>query len=164
MGKLNLVLMGRAMLSKSLIQLSADGWGCVPSLLFDPRPNYDGGNENNRDLLQNVPCRPKSVPPTLQQAPTNPHLCQRLRDTHKQVWVSLLWVHFSVLLGSGAHKVLFVPSKSLFSQSCASSVIKSHWPPKSDSLVVLSPFFSSPGWEICCGSWNFLNSVTISLV
>ena len=58
--------MGRAMLSKSLIQLSADGWGCVPSLLFDPRPNYDGGNENNRDLLQNVPCRPKSVPPTLQ--------------------------------------------------------------------------------------------------
>ena len=26
--------MGRAMLSKSLIQYSVDGWGCVPSLLF----------------------------------------------------------------------------------------------------------------------------------
>ena len=26
--------MGRAMLSKSLIQFSVDGWGCVPSLLF----------------------------------------------------------------------------------------------------------------------------------
>ena len=28
------VLMGRAMLSKSLIQFSVDGWSCVPSLLF----------------------------------------------------------------------------------------------------------------------------------
>ena len=34
------VLMGRAMLSKSLIQFSVDGQGCVPSLLFDLRPNY----------------------------------------------------------------------------------------------------------------------------
>ena len=31
-GKLGLVLMSRAMLSKSLIQFSVDGWGCVPSL------------------------------------------------------------------------------------------------------------------------------------
>ena len=33
-GKLGLFLMGGAMLSKSLIQFSVDGWGCVPSLLF----------------------------------------------------------------------------------------------------------------------------------
>ena len=32
--KLGFVLMGRAMLSKSVIQFSVDGWGCVPSLLF----------------------------------------------------------------------------------------------------------------------------------
>ena len=31
--KLGLALMGRALLSKALIQLSVDGWGCVPSLL-----------------------------------------------------------------------------------------------------------------------------------
>ena len=43
------------MLSKSLIQFSVDGQGCVPSLLFDLRPNY-GGNEDNGDLLQKVPC------------------------------------------------------------------------------------------------------------
>ena len=54
--------------------------------------------------------------------------------------------------GPGADKVLFVPFKSLFPQSCGSSVIKSHWPPKSNSLEVLSPFAGSPGWEICCGS------------
>ena len=54
-GKLGLVLMGRAMLSKSLIQFSVDGWGCVPSLLFDLRPNYGGGNEDNGHLLPKVP-------------------------------------------------------------------------------------------------------------
>ena len=52
--------------------------------------------------------------PTLQQATTDPCLHQRLLDTHGQVWVSLLWGHCSCLLGPGAHKVLSVPSKSLF--------------------------------------------------
>ena len=36
--KLGLVLIGRAVLSKSLIQFSVDRQGCVPSLLFDLRP------------------------------------------------------------------------------------------------------------------------------
>ena len=31
--------------------------GYVPSLLFDLRPNYGGGNEDNGDLLPKVPCR-----------------------------------------------------------------------------------------------------------
>ena len=44
------------MLSRSLIQFSVDGRGCVPSLLFGLRPNYGGGNEDNGDLLQKVPC------------------------------------------------------------------------------------------------------------
>ena len=46
-----------AMLSKSLIQFSVDGWGCVPSLLLDLRPNYGGGKEDNGDLLQKVSYR-----------------------------------------------------------------------------------------------------------
>ena len=49
---MGLVLMCRAMISKSLIQFYVDGWGCVPSLLLDLRPNYDGDNEENGDLLQ----------------------------------------------------------------------------------------------------------------
>ena len=32
-GKLGIALVVRAMLSKSLIQFSADGWACAPSLL-----------------------------------------------------------------------------------------------------------------------------------
>ena len=55
-----------------------------------------------------------SVPLTLQQATTDPHLHQRLLDTPRQVWVSLLWDHCSFILGPGAQKILFVPSKSLF--------------------------------------------------
>ena len=55
-----------------------------------------------------------SVPLTLQQVTVDSHLCQRLLDTHRQVWLSLLRGHCSFLLAPGVHKVLFVPSKSLF--------------------------------------------------
>ena len=44
------------MLSKSLIQFSVQGQSYVPSLLFDLRPNYGGGNEDKGDLLQKDPC------------------------------------------------------------------------------------------------------------
>ena len=107
---------------------------------------------------------PYTVPPTLLQANADPRLRWRLLDTHKHIWVSFLWCHCSFLLGPGAHKVLFVPSKSLFPQSCVSSAIKSHCLPKSNSLGVLSPFARSPGWEICCESENFLDSARIYLL
>ena len=47
---------GGAVLSKSLIQLSVDRRGCVPSPLFYLRPIYGGANEDNGDLLRKVPC------------------------------------------------------------------------------------------------------------
>ena len=39
------------MLSKSLIQFSVEGQGCLPSLLFDLRPNYDGGSERGEQKV-----------------------------------------------------------------------------------------------------------------
>ena len=61
---------------------------------------------------------------------------------------SVLWAHCSFPLGPGAHKVLFVPSKSLcFAESYGSSVIKSHCP-ESDSLGVPCPFAGSSGWKV----------------
>ena len=66
-----------------------------------------------------------SMLPVLQQATAQPHLCWRLLDTHSEVWVNLLWGHHSFLLCPGAHKVVFVPSKSLFPQSSVRSIIKS---------------------------------------
>ena len=114
--------MCRAMLSKSLVQFSVNGQGCVSSLLFDLRPNYGGGNEDNvTSFNRSMHALLHSVPPMLQQATFDPGLCRRFLDTFGHVWVSLLWSHCSFLLGLGAHKVLFVPSKSLFPQSCVSS-------------------------------------------
>ena len=82
-------------------------------------PNYDRNNEDNGTLFQKVSCTHCHT--QCPQPCSRPHLCQRLLDTHRQVWVSLLWGHCSFFLGPDAHKVLFVPSKSLFSQSCVSS-------------------------------------------
>ena len=67
--------MGRAMLSKSLIQFSVDGQGCVPSLLFDLRPNYGEGNEDNGNLLQKVSTRHATLSAP-NPATGHPHLCQ----------------------------------------------------------------------------------------
>ena len=122
-GKLGLVLIGGAIFSKSLIQFFfVNGWDCVPSVLFDLRPNYGESNEENGDLLQKVPCTPAALSDLdLQQATADPGLHWRLLDTHRYVCVRLLWVQYSFLLGPGAHKFLFVPSKSLFPQSCVSS-------------------------------------------
>ena len=111
-GHLGLALMGRAMLSKSLIQFSVDWRGCVPSLESGLRLNYDRGNggpskELMSGLLDSVPLMP-------QQATVHPCLHWNLLDTHRQVWLILLWGHCSFLLCPDAHKVLFVPSKSLF--------------------------------------------------
>ena len=44
------------MLRKSLIQISVNGWGCVPSLLFGLSPNYGRGNGSNGNLLQKDLC------------------------------------------------------------------------------------------------------------
>ena len=90
------------MLSKSLIQFSVDGHSCVPSLLFDLRLNFGGGNEDNGDLLQKALCTH-----CLTQYPRP---CSRPPLTHTSAGDSFL-------LGPGAHKALFVPSKSLFPKS-----------------------------------------------
>ena len=104
-----------AMLSESLIQFPVDGWGCVPSLLFDLRPIYGGGNEDNGDLLQKVLCMHCALSaPSPAASHHEPTLHRKLLDTHWQVWVSLLWDHCSFLLGPGVHKVLFVPSSICF--------------------------------------------------
>ena len=110
------------MFSKSLIGFFVTGWGCVPSLLFGLRPNYGRVNEGKGDLPQKDLCTHLySVLLTPQQAAVKPHLHWRLLDTHRQIWLHLMWGHYSFHLASGAHKVLFVPSKSLLPQFCVSS-------------------------------------------
>ena len=116
-GKLGLVLMGRGILSKSLIQFSVDGQDSIPSL----RPKYVGGNENNADLLQQIPC--KHCRTQCLQSCTKPPLTTPLPETpgHSRASLGPFFDHCSFLLSPGAHNILFVPSKSLLPQSCVSS-------------------------------------------
>ena len=103
-------MMGGAMLSKSLIQFSVDGQGCVPSLLFDLRPNYGGGNEDNGDLLQKFRCT-QCPQPCNSPLPTHTSAGDSWTLTGKSGSVSF-WVTapFSWVL---VHKVLFLLSKSI---------------------------------------------------
>ena len=115
--------MAGAMLSKSLIQFSADGRGCIPSLLFDLRLKYSGGKEDNDDLLQEVPCRhcctqgPQQYsrpPPTHTSAGDSWTLTGKSGSVSCGVTVPFSWVLVH-------RRFLFMPSKSLFPQSCVSS-------------------------------------------
>ena len=125
-GKLGLVLMGRAMLSKSLIQFSVDGWSCVPFLLFDLRPNYGGRNEGKATSFKRSHPRIAALSAPSPAAGPCPPMPPSQWETPWHSWASLgrclgiLWGHCSFLLDTGVHKVLFVPSKSLFTQSCRS--------------------------------------------
>ena len=113
------------MLSKSLIQFSIGRWGCIPSLLFTWSQTVEEVMKIMATSFQRSRAHiARLSAPTLRQAISDPRLCRRLLVIYRQVWVSFLWGHCSFLLGPGAHKVLFVPSKSLFPQSCVSSVIK----------------------------------------
>ena len=110
------------MLSKSLIQFSVEGWGCVPLYYLT------WGQTMVEVIKIMVTSFQKSHAGTVTLSAPNPAAghCRlrplpRLLDTHGQVWVSLLWGHCSFLLGPGVQKVLFVPSKSLFPQSSVSS-------------------------------------------
>ena len=153
-GKLSLALVDRAMLNKSLIQLSAYEQGCAPPCL--PLPPISCLAQDNPVLVS-----ADSMVGLLEASKrtyANPCLCRRPSNTHRQVWLSLLLGHCSFPLGSGAHNILFLPSNSLcFAQACGSSVIKSCCPPKSISLGIPSPFAQSLslGWEAWWGPRAF---------
>ena len=108
---MGLVLMGRAMLSKSLIQFSVDGWGSDHSLLF-------AWGQTMVEVMKTVVISFKrSHACTAALSPSKPEAGHHQTMPPPHVWVSLLWGHCSFLLGPDAYKVLFLPSKSLFPQT-----------------------------------------------
>ena len=112
---MGLLLRGGTMLSKSFIQFSVDGWGCVPSLLFTRgqtmvqvmkimATSFKRFHAHTATFTAPSPAAAHHQPASLLETPG-----------HSRVsWVSLLWGHCSFFLGFGAHNVLFLTSKSLF--------------------------------------------------
>ena len=76
-------MMGRARLSKCLIQFSVDGWGCVPSLLFTwGHTMVEVMKIMETSFKRSQACTATLSAPTLQQATIDPCLYRRLLDTH----------------------------------------------------------------------------------
>ena len=91
--------------------------GCVPSLLFDLRPSYGGGNEDDGTSFKSpMHTLLHSMLRTLQQATVNPHLCQRLLNTPGHLQASLA----QSLVGS-----LFLSPGSWCAQSFVSALQES---------------------------------------
>ena len=63
----------------------------------------------NGDLLQEDSCHTPHLPglllPVFTYCSADPGLCRRPSNTHRQVWLSLLWAAMLLSLCLGAHKV-----------------------------------------------------------
>ena len=141
------------LMGKSLLPSYSLAWG---SPVLESAGSMVGLKVTSKSIYCNT-CLPGlllPVPLSLRWATAIPCLHRRPSNTQRQVWLSLLWGLCSFFLDLVAHKVLFVPSKILcFPQSCGSSVIKSCWPSKSDSVI--------PRWQrrktcvlLLQGRWN----------
>ena len=101
--------MGRAILSKSLIQVSSEGccwwwwtvlWSLPVGLLASGGPDLQStGSMVQTDLTSKrtdatawPPGLQMSVPLSPWQAPAGPRLCRRPSDMHRRVWFGLLWI------------------------------------------------------------------------
>ena len=83
----------------------SDRQSCVPSLLFDWKPKYSGGNEDNGDLLQKVPyvhCCTQCPWPCSRPQLINTFTGDSWTLTGK--FGCLLWGHWSFLPGPDAHR------------------------------------------------------------
>ena len=143
------------MLSKTLIQLSADGWGCTPSLLVvlpEVTQSWSLGalwygyqqppGGFPPDCCCQCPC-PHGGPLLTHSSAGGPQtLTGRSDSLFYGVPVPFPWVLVHTRF------VCTLQEWSLcFPQSCENPEIKSHWPSKSDSLEIPSVFVGSPDWE-----------------
>ena len=118
-GKLGPALVGRAMFSKSLIQISADGWGCAPSCEVTQSWNAQASkctwNVPPKRTYANthLPGPLLPVPLPLQEAIADLRLHRRSSNIHRQVWLSILWGPCSFPLSPGVHKLLFMLSERI---------------------------------------------------
>ena len=161
--KLGVALVSKAKLSKSLIPTSANGWGC--NLAWGQTTVGVMSTSFKKDLCQYV-MAPRNVAVSAPDPTAGHFWLTPPAETpgHSQASVAQSFVgHCFFLLGPVCIRFCCALQDSV-SEFYGSSVIKSCWPSKSNSLGILSSFVGSPGWEICCGSYNFCNSERTFLV
>ena len=106
--------MAGAMLSKSFIQFSVDGWSCVASLLFIwGHTMVEVMKIMVTSLKISHACTALLTAPNPASGHHQPTLSLETLDTYRQVQDSLLWGNCSFILASGA-KGSVVLSKRLF--------------------------------------------------
>ena len=164
---LGLVLMGRAMLSKTLIQFSIDGWSCVPSLLFT-------WGQTMVEVMKMIPWRysfKRSHACNATVQASNPlaghHQPMPSPETLGHPQASLLWGHCSFLLGRGAPESPGKPlnaSKAQFphlSVCLLSAAFRTYPFPKFIKTSSLAYFGSLLTW--CPVSWQHTTHLQLLL-
>ena len=124
-GETGLVLMGRAMLSNSLIQYSVDGLGSLPVVC----PDYGGGSEDNGNLLQRSHACSAALSTPNPSRPPLAHASSRDSWTLVGKSESVSFVVTAPIFWVLVCTRFCLCPPSLFPQSCGSSVIRFHWPP-----------------------------------
>ena len=110
------------MLCKSSIQFSVDWRGCVsPFYLTSDQTIVQVMKIIATSFKRSHACTAALNLPNPRAGHSQPKPLPETPEHSQASLGHLLWGHRSFLLGSGAHKVLFVPSKSPFPQSCVSS-------------------------------------------
>ena len=143
-GKLGLFLVSGAMLSKSNFLLMSEA--VFPQCCLTWDQTMVGimkimATSFKMTCARTVFSAPDPVDPCLHQTPG-----------HSQAGLAQPLMRMLLLFPGSWHTQDFICAlqESVF-PVFGSSVIKSHWPPKSNSLGPLSPFAGSH-WEVCCGS------------
>ena len=159
MGKTGSCLVGRALLCKALIQLSADGWGRTPSqVVFGPKAIQPSGlwalGSMVKVMATSKRVAEKTFPDSCCQSP---HPCGQPLLTHTStgdpttragsfrsvscgVIAAFLW---SLVYARFCLCPPRLKWSLCFPQSCGSLVIKSYWPSRSDSLGIPRHFVRS---------------------
>ena len=120
-GKVGLALVGRAMLCKTWIELSADGWGCAPSLsavqpeaaqpLSLQAPWYGWWRPPQEDLCQHTRL-PRLWLPAPLSPEQDPAGCTSAGDPQHS-WAGLAQSLLGITGGPGAHKFFCALQESL---------------------------------------------------
>ena len=109
------------------------------------------------------------VPLTPQQSTVDPHICQRLPNTHRQVWLSLSWRHCSFLMDPRSLGFVCALQDSLCPQACGISLIpltfNVRFPGDSQSLCWI-PRLESLLWclELSQQCKNFCGIIVLQIV